>query len=66
MNDSLAQSPHHSRASPTNNRDLPGEIERLRNQVARLRNRQDWIDLRTLRTYEDMLESRLRLLEENS
>ena len=39
------------------------EVERLRAQVNRLRNRPDWIDLATLRTYEDMLESRLRLLE---
>lgn len=47
------------------NRNLILEIDRLRTLIDRLRSRPDNVDRATLRTYEDMLDSRLRMLEDN-
>ena len=63
MNDTAMASSSPPKLYINPGRNLALEVERLRAQVNRLRNRPDWIDLATLRTYEDMLESRLRLLE---
>jgi hypothetical protein len=47
---------------PQTPRNLKREIAMLRAQVERIRSRSDWADLATLRTYEEMIETRLRQL----